>query len=50
MIVVINVPLIQYHHSFEVYRVTNLGLPLVNDIYETSDTHTMVDMIWKLKE
>ena len=42
MIVVINVPLIQYDHSFEVYRVTNLGLPLVNDTYETSDTHTMV--------
>ncbi|MCG8046485.1 MAG: envelope fusion protein [Candidatus Thiodiazotropha endolucinida] len=42
MIATITVPLIQYDHSFEIYRVINLGLPLINSSIETSDTHAMV--------
>lgn len=42
IVVIITLPLMQYDNSFEIYRVTNLGLPLVNGTIESSDTHTMV--------
>ncbi|MCG8034449.1 MAG: envelope fusion protein [Candidatus Thiodiazotropha taylori] len=42
MIIVIILPLVQYDHQFEIYKVINLGMPLLNGSIATSDTHAMV--------
>ena len=42
IIIVTVLPLMQYDNHFEIYKVINLPIPIMEDLLESTDTHTVV--------